>query len=115
MKRLHDSDPLQVRAAWKALRRRGFRVVDLGIAEEVTHTNPKKRLAAVSEVSRLAPQISRRFLMILSQDSDVRVRREAVALMATSQDIHLKDRLRQMQTTESDRRIRNLIRKGLSP
>ena len=114
MKRLHDSDPLQVRAAWKELRRRGFRVVDLGLAEEVTHSNAKKRLAAVSEVALVTPEISRRFLIILSHDSDARVRREAVSLMATSQDLHLKDRLRQMQTTESDRRIRNLIRKALS-
>ena len=114
LRQLHATEPLRIRAAWKELRRRGYRVTDLGMAEEITHSDAKKRLAAAEQIAGSSLASGRRWLLILSEDKDKRVRRAAAAIMATTQDLQLILQLRKMQATETDRDILRLISKRLN-
>lgn len=94
MSYLHDDDA-QVRAYTEdALRRQGFDERQLGLARRLTSPDVEVRLDFVSLLP-CVPQIDPRpWLLWLSRDPDERVRRAALAVMATTRDPHLLDQVR---------------------
>ncbi len=105
VRRLDGSGSQTEYAATIELARRGFNRVELELGQKLNRADADTRLRLVQVLDRL-PVPQTRWLIWLSDDSDVRVRRAAAARMATAQDPALHRRLAEMQQTESDPHLR---------
>ncbi|MFO7903736.1 MAG: hypothetical protein ACQESR_09225 [Planctomycetota bacterium] len=103
--RLTGSSQAEVAAVERELRRRGFEELELNMARRVADPDPRKRRELCENLSRI-PTAPGPWLFWLSYDPDPAVRRLAVTLMATSQDPRLHRRLREMQSVETDEKVR---------
>jgi hypothetical protein len=105
MRRLHSKDGRAVLEAERELACRGFGPLDLELARQMFHPDPKRRM----ELVRLLPLVPNvdavPWLLELSRDENAEVRQSAIALLATTGDPEL---LRLMETTargDSDPRV----------
>lgn len=108
--RLTGSSESEVRAVERELRRRGFEALELSLARRVADPDPTVRRALCENLAEL-PVSPGPWLFWLSYDPDPAVRGLTVALMATSQDPRLHRRLREMQSLETDDRVRGQLKR----
>jgi hypothetical protein len=108
MNHLHATNAKLVKAAQDELIARGFDTYELGAARRLGSPEPADRQELADALSAL-PLSPVRWLLWLSQDKDARVRLSAISLMATSSDPRLTNRLLEMQATERDRRVSELL------
>lgn len=104
-----SGDPTLQEAAEAELRRRGFRDYDFKLADKLISPDPADR----RQVAHLVPGLTSgagRWLIWLSYDRDRSVRQAAVALMITSRDPQVQQRLLQMEVTDADSLICERIR-----
>ena len=96
-------------AAEAELRRRGFRDYEFKLADKLISADPAERRQIAHLVHGLKSGASR-WLVWLSFDPDRSVRQAAVALMVTSEDPRIKQRLLKMEVTDADSVICERIR-----
>ncbi|MFW6168881.1 MAG: hypothetical protein ACODAD_00225 [Planctomycetota bacterium] len=106
--RLTGSSESEVTAVERELRRRGFESLELSMARRVADPDPSERRELCENLSRL-PTAPGPWLFWLSYDPDPLVRRLAVTLMASSRDPRLHRRLREMQSLETDEKVRRQL------
>lgn len=106
--RLTGSSRREVTAVERELRRRGFEELELKMARRLADPDPRQRHELCENLSRL-PTAPGPWLFWLSYDPDSAVRRLAVTFMATSQDPRLHRRLREMQSSETDAKVRGQL------
>ncbi|GAB6164986.1 hypothetical protein JCM19992_09860 [Thermostilla marina] len=109
MERLSYEDAATSRLAEEQLRARGFRPVEIEIARQMYHPSPQVRKALVRKLVAPPPGIdATTVLQELAQDSDPTVRREALVLLATSQDPRLVRFVVQTARGDSDPDVRRI-------
>lgn len=108
IRRLTGSSQSEVTAVERELRRRGFESLELSMARRVADPDPSERRELCENLSRL-PTAPGPWLFWLSYDPDPVVRRLAVTLMASSRDPRLHRRLREMQSLETDEKVRRQL------
>ncbi len=108
IRRLSDPRSWMACAVEDQLRDRGFRDADIRLARVLASPDPQDRRQLIRSLDRLSKSPSR-WLLWLSSDPDPSVRRQAVSLMATSQDPRLQRRLREMLIEELDTGVREAL------
>ncbi len=108
IQRLSDERPWMGCAVEYQLARRGFSDDDMTLARIMASADPNARYQLVRSMQQESR--SPRWLFWLSFDADPSVRREAIAIMATSQDPRLQRRLREMLISEGDPQVREALR-----
>lgn len=92
----------RVVSAAEELERRGHSPALITMAEHLLDRSADVRLAMAQQLPPLPPEQLRPWLLRLSEDEDLRVRRVAVSHMAASADPVLRRRLRELEATETD-------------
>lgn len=108
IRQLTGSSSTTVSAVERELRRRGFNELQLSMARRVADPDPRIRRQLCESLAKL-PTSPGPWLFWLSYDPDPAVRRLAVSLMSTSQNPRLHRRLREMQSSETDERVRRQL------
>jgi len=111
--RRRSNDATHVEAAAEAMRRLGIGEAQLQLALGAVDPDPKVRKKLVEALPLLGSVDSRAWLVWLSHDPDVEVRRAALSLLATSGDPELKKRVREAADRDSDPRVREQARAAL--
>lgn len=99
---LSSPDAETVLQATSELERRGYDRQTITLAEHLLDPSADVRLAMIQRLPQLPITQLRPWLLRLSRDEDVRVRRAAVSRIATTNDPELRRRLREMEATEND-------------
>ncbi len=100
-------------AAADELARRGFTTLHIELAKQLVDPDPQVRKQLAVTLPRIAGIDARPWLVWLSRDEDSRVRKAAVAVMATSSDATLQARLREIEREEPDPEVLRVVRQGL--
>ena len=113
MRHLHSDVHRYANAAHDELLRRGFTESHMQLAQQLFHRDPAIRQQLAFRLPNLADVDARPWLLQLSHDPHPSVRRAVIALLATSSDPQLHERLRQLEFEESDpallEQVRNLL------
>jgi hypothetical protein len=115
IRRLVDDEKSVVRLAREELTHRGFQQVHLRLAERLVDPDAEVRLQLVRSLPELAGIDSRPWLVWLSGDPAPQVRKAAIAVIGTSSDPTLRERLREIEREEADDEILRLVRRILFP
>jgi len=96
------------------LARRGFSEVQRRVARQIVDPDPQVRLTLAQSLPNVAGLDPRAWLLWLSRDDDANVRRATIAILATSPDPAVKDRLRELEREETDPGVLRLVQQALS-
>jgi HEAT repeats len=110
---LSASDPTLAAAAQEELQRRGIVGPLVDLARFAGDADPAVRRAFVESLPTLSGVDARPWLLELSYDDDPRVRAAAVTLMATSGDLELLKRVKQVALEDPDDQTRGQAAKAL--
>ena len=95
------------------LSERGFSPVEIRIARQIVDPDPAVRLELVKRLPNIAADDPRLWLLWLSHDMDPDVRRATVAILATSPDPVLHNRLRELELEETDASVMRVVKLAL--
>ncbi|MEO8498965.1 MAG: HEAT repeat domain-containing protein [Planctomycetota bacterium] len=113
MQKLAGADELLARDAVDELYRRGFQTKHFRLAELLVDPDPNVRLQLVQSLPQMSGIDSRPWLLWLSRDEAPAVRKAAVAVIATSADPALQQRLRELESEETDDAVLRVVRQVL--
>ncbi len=113
MRLLADEDPGVARDAVNELYRRGFQTPHIQIAKAMMDPDIGVRLRLVDGLPQQAGIDARPWLLWLSRDPAPAVRQAAIAVIATSREPALLDRLREMAREETDDQVLRVVRQVL--
>jgi len=113
MRKLTADDSL-AREAVDELNRRGFQSKHFQLAELLVNPDPDVRLRLVQSLPQMSGIDSRRWLLWLSRDQDPAVRKAAIAVIATSADPALQERVRELEREETDDEVLRVVRQILN-
>ena len=109
--RLHDSDPTVALIAEKVLEGRGLSQDQIALGREVFHPHPDHRVRAVKTLTARDDIDPLVWLLYLSYDPDDRVRREAVSVLAHSESLEARDRVREMARHDGSKLVKETLHK----
>ena len=109
---LHDDSYRQSKSARAQLVQRGFSDEELQLAEMLGDPDPQQRLRLADRLQR-ARVDPHRWWMWLSADSEPEVRRATIAILGTTSDPKLEQRLRRMELEEDNEMVKHQIRQIL--
>jgi hypothetical protein len=95
------------------LYRRGFQTKHLRLAELLADPDPNVRLELVHSLPQMSGIDSRPWLLWLSRDESPAVRKAAIAVIATSSDAALLQRVRELEREETDDEVLRVVRQIL--
>lgn len=104
--RLLQSEPSIAAEAQRQLRAIGYGEREIALAECIAHPDVDFRLRLVEAIPRTAGIRPRRWLEMLLEDDDARVRLAAIAQLATSGDASLVESLRRRALADPDPDVR---------
>jgi HEAT repeat protein len=113
LRELRSGDPDSTAKAERELRRRGVTGRLLELARRAADPDPRVRQELAETLPELAGIDARPWLMELSYDENPKVRAAAVTLMATSGDLELLRRVRQVSLDDPDDYTRAQAEKAL--
>ena len=114
MRMLAGDDESLAREAVDELYRREFQTKHLRLARLLVDPEPKVRLALVRSLPQMSGIDSRPWLLWLSHDPEPEVRKAAVAVIATSSDSALLQRVRELEREETDDEVLRVVRQILN-
>lgn len=103
--RLHNEGPAARRAA-DQLARRGFTARQIEVGRHLTSPDAHERHQWVEALPGIRGVEAKAWLLHLSRDQSLAVRRAAITLLATSRDPEVVRRMAQLATQESDAELR---------
>lgn len=106
---LHAEPESRAQLAEQELRRRGYAERHLGLARKLGSPDAELRAEACEELASDEGPHVRAWLLQLARDEDARVRRVAVGMLATTQDIGVHAALRSLRLTERDPQVRAML------
>jgi hypothetical protein len=106
-------DPNAEAIATDALVRRGFSQLEIRVARQIVDPDPKERLALAQALPNIPVNDPRPWLLWLSHDDDVSVRKATVAILATNPDPVLQNRLRELELEETDEGVLAVVKQAL--
>lgn len=106
MRLLRADDPSTAAWARDALRRRGFTPRHLELVMHLTDPDARVRASWARRLTSMSGVDAQRWLMWLSEDADAEVRRTAIGLLATTEDVEVLQRLADRATRDTNWRIR---------
>jgi hypothetical protein len=109
---LHDESPVAA-AARTELDARGFSPRQIEVGQHLVSHDAAERLRWAEWLPGIRGVDARFWLLRLSHDSNLQVRRAAVGLLATDRDPEVVRRLQQIAVAETDDRIRNEASRAL--
>ena len=115
IRQLASGDPRAASAAEVELQRRGYLPLHLELARRLADPDTAVRLALVDALPLVAGIDARPWLTWLARDPDARVRKAAIAVIATSSDPALRAQLRELQRQEPDPEVLRMLRGILEP
>jgi hypothetical protein len=95
------------------LSERGFSKIQIQIARQIVDPDPAVRAELAKTLPNIARNDPRPWLLWLSRDIDPNVRRATVAILATSTDRDLQNRLRELELEETDEGVLRVVRRAL--
>ena len=113
MQQLNAEDVATASAAMTELRRRGFKERDFELAAQLFDPDPRVREWLAESLPELSGVDARPWLLWLSRDPHPTVRRAAIAVIATSADPELRNRLREIEREDSDPEIVQQVQRML--
>ena len=114
MQKLASDDESLIHAAVDELYRRGFQTKHFRLAELLVDPDAEVRAQLVQSLPQMPGIDSRPWLLWLSRDQDPTVRKAAVAVIATSPDATLQQRIRDLEREETDEEVLQALRQILS-
>ncbi|MDA1050282.1 MAG: HEAT repeat domain-containing protein [Planctomycetota bacterium] len=114
MRTLAGDDERLVREAVDELYRRGFQTKHFRLAELLVDPDSNVRLQLVQSLPQMSGIDSRPWLLWLSRDQDPEVCKAAVAVIATSADPSLQQRVRELEREETDDDVLQVVRQILN-
>jgi len=115
MRLLHAEDGETKDAAKRELVRRGFDPLRLRLAHYLTHPDPAMRAALAESLPVIHGIDQRLWLMTLAKDPNPTVRLAAATVIATTSDVDMKKELRQLETQETNPKVRQMLRQAIQP
>lgn len=118
--KLHDEEPTAQRAA-RELTRRGFNARQIEVGRHLTSPDAHERHQWVEALPGIRGVEAKAWLLHLSHDQSLAVRRAAITLLATSRDPEVLRRMAEVATHETDPELRAEVEvaseglEGLSP
>ena len=109
--RLHDADPAVALIAEKVLQGRGLTKDQITLGKEVFHPHPDHRVRAVAQLTAREDIDPLVWLLYLSYDPDERVRREAAGVLAKSDSLEARDRVREMARFDDSKIVKETLHK----
>ncbi len=108
LSRLHhaDDDPRSAVDARRKLTESGFTPQQIEIGMHLTAPDPGERRRWTEVLPRLSGIEAKPWLLWLSRDPDAQVRLAAVSLMATTNDVQMLSRVRELARDDEDDRVR---------
>jgi hypothetical protein len=95
------------------LSERGFSEIQIQIARQIVDPEPAVRAELAKTLPNIARNDPRPWLLWLSRDIDPNVRRVTAAILATSTDRDLQNRLRELELEETDEGVLRVVRRAL--
>lgn len=111
MSRLHQQNPTLAWQARDELVRRGFSASDIEMGRDVTHPLASVRKRVAEEMPTRAGTQSEAWLRILAKDVSAEVRRAALAILSTSQNVETRRFVATRLELESDRSVIDAIKR----
>jgi hypothetical protein len=108
MRLMHITQPGLAEAAEAELMRRGMNGIEVELARRLTDTDPTVRRKLVDTLPRVPGLNPTPWLIWLSEDKVVEVRRAALTLMAASNDLDLLRRVEELARRDPDPKIAEL-------
>ena len=99
--------------AKETLVKRGFSQLEIRVARQIVDPDPAVRLALAQALPNIAVNDSRPWLLWLSRDTDAKVRRATVAILATDPDPALQERLLELELEETDASVLAVVKQAL--
>ncbi len=108
MRLMHNTQPGLAEAAEAELMRRGMNGIEVELARRLTDADPTVRRKLVDTLPRVPGLNATPWLIWLSEDKVVEVRRAALTLMAASNDLDLLRRVEELARRDPDPKIAEL-------